>query len=103
MIRVLGGQKNPRQAWERLVESHPEVVPKCDNLRFPGRGQRETPIARTKEDAYYILLSVPMDWTPGDGLHGQQGGGWGIDLPYFFGIYAHEIPPNRQADISAAL
>lgn len=38
MIRVLGGQKNPRDAWRRLVESHPEVVEKCDNLRFPGRG-----------------------------------------------------------------
>jgi hypothetical protein len=59
MIRVLGGQKNPRDAWQRLVESHPEVVGKCDNLRFPGRGQRETPIARTKEDAYYILGLLP--------------------------------------------
>jgi hypothetical protein len=59
MIRVLGGQKNPRDAWQRLVESHPEVVGKCDNLLFPGRGQRETPIARTKEDAYYILGLLP--------------------------------------------
>ncbi len=35
MIKVLGGQKNPRDAWQRLAESHPEVVGKCDNLRFP--------------------------------------------------------------------
>jgi hypothetical protein len=41
--------------WERLIASHPEVVPKCDNLQFPGAGQRETPVATTKEDAYYIL------------------------------------------------
>ena len=55
MIRVLGGQKNPRDAWNRLTETHPEVVGKCDNLQFPGPGQRETPVAKTKEDTYYIL------------------------------------------------
>ena len=55
MIRVLGGQKNPRQVWERLIASHPEVVPKCDNLQFPGAGQRETPVATNKEDAYLAL------------------------------------------------
>ena len=59
MIRVLGGQKNPRRAWADLIETHPEVVAKTDNLKFPGPGQRETPIARTKEDAYYILGLLP--------------------------------------------
>jgi hypothetical protein len=59
MIKVLGGQKNPRDAWQRLVESHPEVVGKCDNLRFPGPGQRDTPVAKAKEDAYYILGLLP--------------------------------------------
>jgi hypothetical protein len=59
MIRVLGGQKNPRDTWANLVEKYPEVVGKCDNLKFPGRGQRETPVARTKEDAYYILGLLP--------------------------------------------
>lgn len=59
MIKVLGGQKNPRDVWARLTETHPEVVGKCDNLKFSGRGQRETPVARTKEDAYYILGLLP--------------------------------------------
>lgn len=59
MIKVLGGQKNPHQVWERLIASHPEVVPKCENLKFPGRGQRVTPVAKTKEDAYYILGLLP--------------------------------------------
>lgn len=59
MIKVLGGQKNPKQVWLRLKESNPEVVPKCDHLKFPGPGQRETPVARTKEDAYYILGLLP--------------------------------------------
>lgn len=59
MIKVLGGQKNPHQVWARLVETHSEVVPKCENFRFAGRGQRETPVAKTKEDAYYILGLLP--------------------------------------------
>jgi hypothetical protein len=59
IIRVLGGQKNPRDAWTRLTEAYPEVVGKCDNLKFPGRGQRETPVAKTKEDVLYILGFLP--------------------------------------------
>ena len=59
MIRVLGGQKNPHQPWERLCAAHPEVLTKCENLQFPGAGQRETPVAKTKEDAYYILGLLP--------------------------------------------
>ena len=59
MIRVLGGQKNPHDAWARLVDLHPEVLGKCENLKFPGPGQRDTPVAKTKEDAYYILGLLP--------------------------------------------
>jgi len=55
----LPAQRNPRKAWERLTESHPEVVTKCDHLQFPGPGQRDTPVAKTKEDAYYILGLLP--------------------------------------------
>jgi hypothetical protein len=51
----MGGQKNPRQTWSGLIEVHPEVVQKVDNLQFPGAGQRETPVAKTKEDAYLAL------------------------------------------------
>ncbi len=54
MIRVLGGQKKPTMVWLRLKESHPEVATKCGYLQFPGAGQRDTPVAKTKEDAYYI-------------------------------------------------
>lgn len=59
MLRVLGGQKNPKTVWKRLTESHPEVVTKCDHLQFPGAGQRLTPVALTKEDAYYIIGLLP--------------------------------------------
>ena len=59
MIKVLGGQKNPRRAWADLVETHPEVVAKTDNLKFPGPGQRDTPVTKDKEAAYYILGLLP--------------------------------------------
>jgi|GEM_PF-3165834 len=59
IIRVLGGQKNPHQVWQRLCDAHAEVIPKCENFRFPGRGQRETPVAKTKEDVFYILGLLP--------------------------------------------
>ena len=36
MIQVLGGKKNPRDTWAQIVETHPEVLPKCENLQFPG-------------------------------------------------------------------
>lgn len=59
MIEVLGGQKDPHKAWARIAKTHPEVPLKCRNLIFPGRGQRLTPVAKTKKDAYYILGLLP--------------------------------------------
>lgn len=59
MIKVLGGQKNPHQVWNRLTETHAEVLPKCENLKFPGPGQRDTPVAKDKEAAFYILGLLP--------------------------------------------
>jgi hypothetical protein len=43
-IRVVGGQKNPRITFDRLCETHPEVVRFCDNWKFPGVRQRDTPL-----------------------------------------------------------
>ena len=59
MIRVLGGLKAPHKAWERLCEAHSEVLSGCQNFKFPGRGQRLTPVARDKEAAYQILGLLP--------------------------------------------
>lgn len=38
------GATSPRSMWQRLVEAYPEVVSFCDNLKFPGAGQRLTPV-----------------------------------------------------------
>jgi len=59
MIKTLGGRKDPRKTWERLTEAHPEVALKCHNLKFPGPGQRNTPVAKDKESAFYILGLLP--------------------------------------------
>ena len=59
MIKTLGGKKNPRQVYSDLIARHPEVVQKVDSLRFPGRGQQETPVAKNKEAAFYILGLLP--------------------------------------------
>jgi hypothetical protein len=58
LISVVGGLKNPRDTWKTLLERHPEVVEKIDNFKFPGRGQRETPVTG-REDWAYILGLLP--------------------------------------------
>ena len=59
MIKVLGGQKSPTKFWERLRKAHPEVATICRDFKFPGPGQRLTPVARDKAAAYQILGHLP--------------------------------------------
>jgi len=59
MLKTLGGQKSPWKCWDRLVEAHPEVLAKCQDFRFTGQGQRVTPVAKSKEAAFYILGLLP--------------------------------------------
>ena len=58
LITVVGGQKNPWDAWKRLSERYPEVLGKCEDFKFLGRGQRETPIT-DREGWAYILGLLP--------------------------------------------
>lgn len=55
---VIGGKKNPRQAWNAICETHSEVVLKTDNFQFPGMGQRPTPVTN-KEGLFYIIGLLP--------------------------------------------
>jgi prophage antirepressor-like protein len=59
---VRKGQKgsaiNPRQLLKTLSERNPEVVHFCDNFKFPGRGQRNTPVT-DEEGMYQILMLCP--------------------------------------------
>lgn len=62
LIRVIGGQKNPREVWKRLCTKssaeYSEVVSFCDSFKFPGRGQQETPVIG-KEGALVLLGILP--------------------------------------------
>jgi hypothetical protein len=58
LIVVATGDPNPRTTWKRIQESYPEVVARCYNFKFQGKGQRETPVAN-KEVVVEILLVLP--------------------------------------------
>ncbi len=56
LIRLIGGQKDPYNVWKRISLEHPEVLTKCQNFRFPGRGQKETLIVDRNGWAYILGL-----------------------------------------------
>lgn len=58
VVEVVGGKKNPRDAWKALVEQFPEVVARTDSFKFPGRGQQLTPITN-KEGLLHIIGLLP--------------------------------------------
>jgi hypothetical protein len=57
-IEFTTGQKNPHQVWKNLTDRVPEVLQKVENFKFPGKGQRETPVA-TLEGFLEILVLLP--------------------------------------------
>ena len=54
------GQKNPHQPWKRLCEQYSELLTKCEEYKFPGRGgaARPTPVA-SRENILYIIGLLP--------------------------------------------
>ena len=56
-VAIIGQVKsNEGKPLERVKESHPEVYPNWINFRFPGRGQRETPIADVRGIVEIVML-----------------------------------------------
>lgn len=49
MIKVLGGRKSPCQAWKRLIKQEPQVAGWIRYHKFPGPGQRPTPVLAATE------------------------------------------------------
>lgn len=47
--------KNTTEVWKRICSHYPEVLTFCENFKFAGRGQRETPVA-DEEGIYQILM-----------------------------------------------
>jgi hypothetical protein len=58
IIRVIGGQKNPYEVVERLQKQYPDVLTDCENIKFPGRGQKETPVIN-KQGALSLIGLLP--------------------------------------------
>lgn len=52
------GDKNAHKTWERVTESFPEVLANCQNWKFPGVRQRETPTV-DKRGLYHLLFVLP--------------------------------------------
>ena len=55
IIKVLGGQKNPRCVWDRLLRLFPDGCPSVVQHQFPGQGQRLTPVLVCANDAGRLL------------------------------------------------
>ena len=58
IIEVIGGKKNPRDAWKALCEQYLEVVGKTDSYKFPGKGQQPTPVT-DEHGVLYIIGLLP--------------------------------------------
>lgn len=50
--------KRAQEVYSRIGTANPEVPAKCGYLKFPGKGQRETPVA-SEEAMYGILMLCP--------------------------------------------
>ena len=60
-IKVVGGQKDPYSTWQRILNEHKdEVQAFCTNLKFPGSGQRLTPVVNVQGMVKLLF------WLPGE-------------------------------------
>ena len=55
---VADKKSNAKNTLERISSKYSEVTAFCSNFKFPGRGQRETPVAN-EEGIYQILMLCP--------------------------------------------
>lgn len=55
---VTKNRKHANETYTRIVAKHSEVSSFCGYFKFPGRGQRETPIT-DREGMYQILMLCP--------------------------------------------
>ena len=50
------GTNNARNYWIRFQAAHPEVATESSNFKFPGRGQRETPVIGARGAVEIVML-----------------------------------------------
>ena len=56
LIRCTTGLCNPHNVWTALQANHPEVLQDLENHKFPGPGQRDTPVLDARGAAQVIML-----------------------------------------------
>lgn len=49
VIRLVTDQENPKKLLDRMTAQVPEVLPNWEYFKFPGQGQRPTPVAYLKD------------------------------------------------------
>ena len=49
-------KSNAGNYLDRIKNTHPEVSTNCRNFRFPGRGQRDTPVADARGVVEIVML-----------------------------------------------
>lgn len=59
-IRFVAQKKSEHKVWKRLAEQFPEVLTNVTTYKFPGAGQRETPVA-DKATIIEIIALLPGD------------------------------------------
>ena len=61
VVQVITGmaKNNAGNYFERMKTAHPEVSTNCRNYRFPGRGQRLTPVIADTRGLIELILVLP--------------------------------------------
>ena len=61
VVQVITGmaKNNAGNYFERMKTTHPEVSTNCRNYRFPGRGQRLTPVMADTRSIVELILALP--------------------------------------------
>jgi len=55
------GQKNPHEVWKRLQSQFPSLTTLSSSFKFPGQGQRETPVvSKSTCEAIVCILNKQM-------------------------------------------
>lgn len=93
VIKVITGNQQSAKTWLDLGRSHPEVITICNDFKFPGQGQRLTPVT----DARGLVTIINL--LPGDRAAKFRAKGADIVVRYLGGdeSLVAEIEQNRSA------
>lgn len=59
-VMKVAGMTQPGRSWGRMCQKFPELKDRVEFHKFPGRGQRETPVANGQSSPNRRSLSSPQ-------------------------------------------